>query len=350
MSRSTPPAIQEHQDKQQSPHHNMQENVMFQSYIQVQNGASTVLATKSNPSSLSPSPSTCFRVATATPTSPESIGASRNQNSIAISTQSFVPSDHHSHSDLTTQQQEPGTLQSDQDCHTPAAAVSTANNNATAVITTSNISSLPPPSYCDSTSAVRSHHPLMEHHNDNLRSNSPISVHPIYNSNIPINPSSYGAVAHDYLHAPTSYMHHSQLPSAEWIAAENGDTSSILAAAVAKAELDSMSAYQQQHHPFQTTSESPHHRGVMLPGGSANSMGNGMESWAPWASSTMGSGSNGDHPSGDEMSQGHHMSDSMDHSTSPVTGSPLKSLQQQPASSSTSGKSIDNTIASLPGH
>lgn len=347
MSRSSPPTTLEHADlQQQSPAH-LQDNVMFQPYAPNHNGVLVVQQPiKSNPS-MSPS-STCYRAPTATPASPGNISgaASPNQNSIALSAHPFVPSEHHNNSGHSAAM----TMQSDRGCQLPPAVVASAANNTTTTIITSNATSLAPINYCDSTSVVRSLHPFMEHHNhnDNLRSSSPVVVtvaHSLYNNRDHISSSggvAYGSGVHDYLHAPSSYLHHSQMPSAEWIAAENGDTSSILAAAVAKAELDPMS-YQQQH-PYQSVSETIQHRGILATGGSAstNIVGNGVESWAPWPNSTMLGGGNSDHPSGDEMSQGHHMSDSMDHRTSPVSATlnPIKPLQQQPTSSSTNGKCI----------
>jgi len=262
----------------------------------------------SNPSSSSSlsSPS-CY--------APSSPGNNPNQNSIDMK---FVPSD-----------------------HAPQDQSDMKHTSSTASVITSSISGCLP-SYCDSTSVQL--HNMQSHHNANLRSNSPVaatSLHSMYNIPVTnVDPSGYTtADMQDYLHAPSSYTHHTpqlhQMPCAEWIAAENGDKSSILAAAVAKAELDPNRFH------YEPMLSDAHHR--ILPPSlqqslpSQTNMGNGMDSWAPWVSSAA-SGGNGDHPSGDEMSQGHHINDSMDNCDS-VGGNSLKPMQQQPTSSSASGKS-----------
>ncbi|CAL8142252.1 unnamed protein product [Orchesella dallaii] len=319
MSRSSPTLEQlqkEQQSSSSSTSQHLQEscdnagyNHSYRQPVVVKAEPSILTQQGNNPSSsLSPS---CYP-----PSSPGSM-RNHNQNSIDIAIQSFVTSDR------TAQEQ------SDRN-----------SSGSTASVITSNISGCLP-SYCDSTS-VQLH--LQSNHNANLRSNSPVaasSAHSIYNiPGTPVGSSGYtGADMQDYLHAPSSYTHHApqslqlhQIPSAEWIAAENGDTSSILAAAVAKAELDPIRF---QHYESMLTDA--HHRALPLalqqpPPSQTNTMGNGMDSWAPWVSSAA-SGGNGDHPSGDEMSQGHHLNDSIDNCDS-VGGNTLKPMQQQPTSSS----------------
>lgn len=306
-----------------------------------------------NPSSSSSlaSPSSCYPLQAAAPSSPISSSTNPNQNSIATST-SFVPSDHNGviNPSRSMQHQE---QQSEKDSHAPAG---TGNNNAP--VSTSISSCLgTPESYCDSANLLQRSHHFQHQGNDNLvqpynPAVVPSAVHPNFSTSLGTNGSAFNSVIHDYIHSSSSYLHHNShlSPSAEWIAAENGDTSSILAAAVAKAELDPITAY---HHAYQTGSlVEAQYRGLAGIGPGSH-MGSGMDSLAPWVSSDMSIGGSGDHPSGDEMSQGHYMVDAMEHSSESPTSaaaattpsaSSLKSLQQQPTSSSTNGTYIKNLV------